>query len=145
MYKGARPVDSLYHQFYHFLLFRIVFTRPECKMNNKIIISVICLLTGCTGIDQVRRPPDAAPADNIYSEQCRTHGSATDSRCLQYQNTRKEAQAFFEKHTDYMNDDKKEARLFAEFNRLLNRQEYQKLSLSQLLETAHRNILTSHD
>ncbi|ELH9453247.1 hypothetical protein RQX78_003799 [Salmonella enterica] len=145
MFKETRPVDSLYHQFYHFFLFRIVFTRPECKMNNKIIISVICLLTGCTGIDPARRPLDVAPVGNIYSEQCRTHGSATDSRCLQYQNTRKEARAFFEKHTDYMNDDKKEARLFAEFNRLLDRQEYQKLSLSQLLETAHRNILTSHD
>ncbi|EBV3280435.1 hypothetical protein DOH34_25170 [Salmonella enterica subsp. enterica serovar Wangata] len=112
-------------------------------MNNKIIICVICLLTGCADIDPARRSLDVSPADNIYTEKCNTHGPAP--HCLQYQNARKEAQAFFEKHTDYMNDDKKGDRLFAEFNRLLDRQEYQKLSLSQLLETAHRNILTSHD
>ncbi|EAA9231929.1 hypothetical protein JO04_20210 [Salmonella enterica subsp. enterica serovar Give] len=110
-------------------------------MNNKIIISVICLLTGCTGIHPEHWSPDITPAGNIYSEQCRTHAPG----CLQYQKTHKEARAFFEKHTEYMNDDKKEARLFAEFNRLLDRQEYQKLSLSQLLETAHRNILTNLD
>ncbi|EBG6971128.1 hypothetical protein FJB88_21930 [Salmonella enterica subsp. enterica] len=114
-------------------------------MNNKVIISVICLLTGCTGIHPEHWSPDAAPVGNIYSEQCRTHTPVTASGCLQYQKIHKEAQVFFEKHTDYMNDDKKEARLFAEFNRLLDRQEYQKLSLSQLLETAHRNILTNHD
>ncbi|EAB9751762.1 TPA: hypothetical protein ACF61N_004476 [Salmonella enterica] len=112
-------------------------------MNNKIIISVICLLTGCTSIHPERRPPALFPAGNIYGEQCTTHASAP--RCLQYQNIRKEARAFFERHTDYMNDDKKEATLFAEFSRLLNNPEYQEWSLSQLLETAHRNILTGHN
>ncbi|HEC8710329.1 TPA: hypothetical protein R4C66_002137 [Salmonella enterica subsp. enterica serovar Poona] len=112
-------------------------------MNNKIIISVICLLTGCTSIHPERRPPDLFPAGNIYGEQCTTH--ASDLRCLQYQNIRKEARSFFERHTDYMNDDKKEARLFAEFSRLLNKPEYQKWSLSQLLETAHCNTLTGHN
>ncbi|EAX6862217.1 hypothetical protein E2H14_19765 [Salmonella enterica subsp. enterica serovar Muenchen] len=145
MYKGPRPVDSLYRQFYYPPLFRITFTRPSYEMNNKIIISVICLLTGCTSIHPERQPPALSPAANIYGEQCATHASASDPRCLQYQNTRKEARAFFERHTDYMNDDKKEAALFAEFSRLLNNPEYQEWSLSQLLETAHRNILTGHN
>lgn len=145
MNKTPPPIDSLHHHFYYFSLFRIIFTRPEYKMNNKIIISVICLLTGCTSIHSERRPTALSPAGNIYGEQCTIHTSASDPRCLQYQNTRKEARAFFEKHTDYMNDDKKEARLFAEFSRLLNKPEYQEWSLSQLLETAHRNILTGHN
>ncbi len=94
-------------------------------MKYKTILFIILLITGCN--------------NNVSTHTSPTRNTIT-SIPPPLPNLYKEAHSFFEKHSNYKQNHLKEKILFAEFNKLLKQEKYLNLSLSELLEIAHRNI-----
>lgn len=95
-------------------------------MKYKTILFIILLITGCN--------------NNVSTHTSPTRNTITSISSSPLPNLYKEAHSFFEKHSNYKQNYLKEKILFAEFNKLLKQEKYLNLSLSELLEIAHRNI-----
>ncbi|HAK5293709.1 TPA: hypothetical protein H1V50_003857 [Salmonella enterica] len=108
-------------------------------MNNKITLLVALMLSGCNSVDY--KSQDTSLTNIANTQQCgiQSQKKIPYSTCVKYEDAHQEAKFFFQKHPEYINE-KKESRLFAEFNMLLQHKKYQNLTMLQLLEMAHQNI-----
>ncbi|HFW3352383.1 TPA: hypothetical protein ACIVDT_003576 [Salmonella enterica subsp. enterica serovar Eastbourne] len=109
-------------------------------MNNKITLILVLMLSGCNTADH--KSQDISLTNIVSTQQCsiQSQKGKPYSLCVKYEDAHQEAKLFFQKHPEYMNENKKESRLFTEFNILLQQKKYQSLTMRQLLEMAHKNI-----